>query len=137
MTELRLEGGFDGAATLVDGTVRRVAGPWSASVQRLLAQLRDRGFDGAPLPLGLDGHGREIVTYLPGESVGSRRPLPEWTHSDDALVQVAGWLRRFHEAVRDFDPGPDAVWREGAAGCADRPKSPPWSTPSTIWGSWP
>jgi hypothetical protein len=93
--------------------VRRVAGPWSVSVQRLLAHLRDRGFDGAPLPLGLDEQGREVVTYLPGESVGSLRPWPEWTHSDEALVQVARWLRRFHEAVLDFDPGPDAVWREG------------------------
>jgi hypothetical protein len=113
MTELRLAGGFDGGATLVDGTVRRVAGPWSASVQRLLAHLRDRGFDGAPRPLGLDEQGREIVTYLQGESVGSQRPWPEWTHSDEALVQVAGWLRRFHEAVLDHDPGPGAMWREG------------------------
>jgi len=113
MTELRLEGGFDGGATLVDGTVRRVAGPWSGSVRRLLTHLRDRGFDGAPRPLGLDDQGREVVTYLRGESVGSQRPWPGWTHSDEALVQVAGWLRRFHQAVRDFDPGPDAVWREG------------------------
>ena len=28
-------------------------------------------------------------------------------------MQVAGWLRRFHEAVLDLDPGADAVWREG------------------------
>ena len=113
MAERRFEGGFDGGATLVDGTVRRAAGPWSASVQRLLAHLRDRGFDGAPLPLSLDEQGREVVSYLPGEAVGSQRPWPEWTHSDEALVQVACWLRRFHEAVLDFGPGPDAVWREG------------------------
>jgi hypothetical protein len=113
MSELRLLGGFDGGATLVDGTVRRVAGPWSVSVHRLLAHLRDRGFDAAPLPLGLDEQGREVVTYLPGESVGGQRPWPDWTHSDEALVQVARWLRRFHETVLDFDPGPDAVWREG------------------------
>jgi hypothetical protein len=112
MSDLRLEGGFDGGACLVNGTVRRVAGPWSASVQGLLAHLRDRGFDGAPLPLGLDEQGREVVTYLPGETVGSRRPWPAWTHGDEALVQVAGWLRRFHEAVLDLDPGTDAVWRE-------------------------
>jgi len=113
MRERRLEGGFDGGATLVDGTVRRVVGPWSPSVRRLLAHLQDRGFDGAPLPLGVDAHGREVVTYLPGETAGAQRPWPVWTHSDEALVQVARWLRRFHEAVLDFEPGVDAVWREG------------------------
>lgn len=113
MSERRLEGGFDGGATFADGSVRRVTGPWSSSVQRLLAHVRDRGFDGAPMPLGTDEVGREVVTYLPGETVGSRRPWPAWTHSDLALVQVAGWLRRFHEAVLDFDPGAVAVWREG------------------------
>ena len=42
---------------------------------------------------------------------------------DEALVQVAGWLRRYHEAVLDFDPGPDAEWREAgvASGLGDRP----------------
>jgi aminoglycoside phosphotransferase (APT) family kinase protein len=29
------------------------------------------------------------------------------------LVQVARWLRRFHEVVLDFDPGIEAVWRAG------------------------
>ena len=123
MGEDRLEGGFDGGATLVDGTVRRVAGPWSASVAGLVAHLQDRGFHGAPLPLGSDELGRDIVTYLQGETVGGQRPWPAWTPSDEALVQVAGWLRRYHEAVLDFDPGPDAEWREAgvASGLGDRP----------------
>jgi Phosphotransferase enzyme family len=113
MDERRLDGGFDGGATVVDGTVRRMAGPWSPSVHRLLAHLQDRGFDGAPRPMGVDDLGRDVVSYLPGETVGSRRPWPAWTHTDEALVQVAGWLRRFHDAVLDFDPGIEAVWREG------------------------
>ena len=113
MDERRLDGGFDGGATVVDETVRRMAGPWSPSVHRLLAHLQDRGFDGAPRPLGVDDLGREIVSYLPGQTVGSRSPWPAWTHNDEALVQVAGWLRPFHDAVLDFDPGNEAVWREG------------------------
>ena len=117
MDERRLEGGFDGGATVVNGTVRRVTGPWSPSVRRLLGHLRDRGFDGAPRPLGVDEVGREVVSYLQGETVGSSRPWPTWTHSDEALVQVAGWLRRFHDAVLDFDPGIEAVWREGGTWC--------------------
>ncbi|HYO18234.1 MAG TPA: phosphotransferase [Dermatophilaceae bacterium] len=113
MDEHRLEGGYDGGATVVDGTVRRVAGPWSPSVRKLLRHLLDRGFAGAPQPLGADALGREVVSYLPGVTVGSCRPWPDWTHSDEALAQVAGWLRRFHDAVLDFDPGTEAVWREG------------------------
>jgi len=40
-------------------------------------------------------------------------------------VQVAGWLRRFHEAVLDFDPGVGAVWRGGGLwhpGLMNRPQ---------------
>ena len=36
-----------------------------------------------------------------------------WVHSDDALVQVAVWLRTLHAAVATFRPPANAVWREG------------------------
>jgi hypothetical protein len=113
MNERQLEGGYDGGAILVDGTVRRVVGPWTKSVHKLLSHLQERGFTGAPRPLGVDELGREIVTYIAGETVGNALPWPTWTHSDQALVEAAKWLSRFHEAVWDFDPGLDAVWREG------------------------
>ena len=114
MSGQRLDGGFDGGAVRVDQTVRRVSGPWTASVHALLAHLRDRGFTGAPLPLGTDEQGREVVSYLPGETVGARRPWPAWVHSEEALADVAQWLRRYHDAVADFVPPPGALWREGA-----------------------
>jgi len=113
MDDRRLMGGFDGGAELVGGNVRRTAGPWTASVHLLLAHLEAAGFEGAPRPLGWDDQGREVLTYLPGETVGSARPWPGWTHTDEALVQVADWLRRYHQAVADFVPPADAVWREG------------------------
>ena len=58
----------------------------------LLQPPERRDFSGAPRARGLDEHGREILTYLPGEVVGSRRPWPAWVHSDHALVDVAHWL---------------------------------------------
>lgn len=79
----------------------------------LLAHLEARGFAGAPRPRGFDAHGREVLTYLPGDTVGEARPWPTWTRSDGALVAVAAWLRAYHDAVADFRPPPDAVWREG------------------------
>jgi len=102
----RLEGGFDGGASLVDGGVRRIAGPWTSSVHALLAHLADAGL--APRPLGIDADGREMVSFLPGQTVGNSRPWPAWTHSSSALTDVAQWLRRYHAAVADFVPPSDA-----------------------------
>ncbi|WP_238157484.1 phosphotransferase [Kribbella sp. VKM Ac-2571] len=110
-----LPGGFDRGAALVDGTVRRTAGPWTSAVHALLAHLDLVGFEGAPRPLGFDADGREMLTFLAGETVGQARPWPSWTHSDDALGDVAGWLRRYHAAVADFVPPSSSYWREGGA----------------------
>ncbi|MFB9525962.1 phosphotransferase [Nonomuraea roseola] len=79
----------------------------------LLRHLEDVGFDGAPRALGFDDQDREVLSFLPGDVVGTARPWPTWVHSQDALCQVARWLRDFHAAVASFVPPADAVWREG------------------------
>jgi hypothetical protein len=113
MNEQKLEGGNTGGATRIGDTVRRAAGPWTPSVHSLLQHLDRVGFTQAPKPLGIDDQGREMLSYLPGNTVGVHRPWPIWVHSDEALVQVAHWLRDYHAAVADFVPPADAVWREG------------------------
>lgn len=113
MDEQRLPGGNTGGAVRVGDTVRRTAGRWTPAVHALLRHLEVVGFDGAPRARGFDDQGREIVTYLPGEAVGTTRPWPAWVHSDDALHQVARWLRDYHAAVATFRPPADALWREG------------------------
>lgn len=113
MSEQKLEGGNAGGATRIGDTVRRKAGPWTPSVHNLLQHLDGTEFTRAPKPLGLDDLGREVLSYLPGNTVGTRRPWPSWVHSDEALIQVAHWLRDYHAAVADFVPPADAVWREG------------------------
>ncbi len=80
----------------------------------LLRHLESRDFDGAPRALGIDAHGREMLSFLPGSTIGATRPWPGWVHSDDALQQVGAWLRRFHRAVSDFAPPTDARWRIGS-----------------------
>lgn len=111
MEERRLPGGNAGGAVLVDGTVRRATGPWTPAVHALLRHLEGRGFAGAPRVLGTDEQGREVLTFLPGETVGLQRPWPAWVHADDALVQVGRWLRRYHRAVAGFVPPVGARWR--------------------------
>jgi Ser/Thr protein kinase RdoA (MazF antagonist) len=71
-------------------------------VHALLGHLERVGFDGAPRYLGEDEAGREVLGYIDGEVPIA--PHPAWALTDDALVSVAGLLRRYHEAVRSFDP---------------------------------
>ncbi len=79
----------------------------------LLAHLADKGFVGAPRHLGFDEQGREVLTFLEGETIGQRKPRPAWVHAEDTLDQVARWMRACHQAVADFVPPPGAVWRGG------------------------
>jgi Ser/Thr protein kinase RdoA (MazF antagonist) len=78
-------------------------------VHALLDHLTMVGFDGAPRFLGIDSAGREVLSYLPGETVVA--PYPPWSMTDAALVSVARLLRRFHEAIAGFDATPYA-WVE-------------------------
>lgn len=88
--------------------VHRPTGPWTPAVHRLLEHLHARGLDGIPRVHGLDDEGREVLDYLPGDTLDPETTAP----SDDALADAAAWLRRFHEAVADFRPGAVA-WRQG------------------------
>jgi hypothetical protein len=118
VSEVQLEGGNMGGAVRVGDTVRRRVGPWTPAVHALLAHLVTKGFTGAPRPLGLDEQGREVLTFLTGETAGGSSPRPAWVHADDTLDQVARWMRAYHQAVADFVPPSDAIWRGGATWAA-------------------
>lgn len=112
MESQHLPGGSGGVWRVrdADGVVRvhRPTGPWTPAVHALLAHLTDRGLDGIPRVHGFDDAGREILDYLPGTT-----PDPETeTVADAALAAAASWLRRFHDAVQDFNPG-EVAWRQG------------------------
>lgn len=94
----------------VGSTVRRQAGTQTPAVQALLAHLESVGFTGAPRPLGLDEQGREVLSYLDGETIGAARPWPAWARSDEALMAAGRWLRDFHAASFTFAPPADVVW---------------------------
>lgn len=104
--EERLEGGWASDVRRRGDVVLRDAGPHSRTVIRLLRHLDDQGFDAAPVPVG-DGFaddGREVLTYIEGES-----PQPAvW--NDEAAHRVGELVAALHDAAAGFDPGPDAVW---------------------------
>jgi aminoglycoside phosphotransferase (APT) family kinase protein len=60
------------------------------------------GFEGAPLPVGIDEDGRERLVFIDGEVPVA--PYPDWSQSDTALASIAGLLRRLHDAALGFDP---------------------------------
>jgi hypothetical protein len=108
-----LAGGRLGGAVRVGDTVRKAAGPWTPAVHALLCHLEDVGFEGAPRSLGTDELGRHVLSYLQGESVGDGdvQPWPAWCWTDETLVEVATWLRGYHDAVATFEAPLDAEWR--------------------------
>jgi len=91
----------------VGDTVRRPSGWWTPAVQALLQHLADVGFAYAPRPGGIDSEGREVLSYVAGESGATG-----WyrIHSDRGLRRFATLLREYHEAVKDFRPDPDLEW---------------------------
>src|SRR5690606_38124542 len=60
----------------VGDTVRRTSGPWTPTIHALLAWVRAQGVQRLPTPLGVDDRGREVLSYLAGETAGW--PVPAW-----------------------------------------------------------
>lgn len=113
MEEQQLAGGMTVGAVRVGDTVRRTAQPWTPAVHAVLRYLESAGFADAPRVLGFDDRGREMLTFVPGETIGERRPWPAWVRSDGALIQVGQWLRRLHDVTARFVPGGSLPWLTG------------------------
>src|SRR2546423_14360208 len=100
MQEVPLRGGrVTAGVTRVGETVRRPAGPSSAYVRALLLLLERRGFDGVPRFLGVDGRGRDILSFLPGD-------VPSELDSSFAagvLAEAARLIRCYHDATAASD----------------------------------
>src|SRR4051812_24123156 len=84
MREARLPGGNTTGAVRIGDVVHKRASPWTPTVHALLRHLEDAGFDAAPRALGFDDQGREMLTFLPGETIGDRNPWPGWALADSA-----------------------------------------------------
>ncbi len=104
-----LTGGSDTQGIVrIGDTVRRPLRPFSLTVQAYLAHLRDAGFTGAPLPLGVDEQGREVLSFVPGEA--ATWPLQPEMWAEDVLAALARLIRALHEASAGWVPPPGAVW---------------------------
>lgn len=95
----------------VGDTVRRPVQPWTPAIHALLAHLEAIGFSPAPRALGIDDQGREILTYIPGESGPDG-----WAKvvTGTGLSAFAALLRDYHDAIADYTPAAGTVWATGA-----------------------
>lgn len=109
MTE-RLSGGTLTGVTRHGERVFRTTGPWTPAVHDLLRHLEREGFDRCPRVLGFADDGREMLSWVEGRSPGAR-PWPDWVWHDDVLRATGRWLRRYHDAVRNYRAPADARWR--------------------------
>ena len=98
-----LEGGIANAGQVVrvGPHVLRPSSPHTASIHAFLRSVRQAGFDGAPVPIGVEEE-RERLVYIEGEVPLS--PYPDWSQSDAALASIATLLRGLHDAAQGFDP---------------------------------
>jgi hypothetical protein len=108
----------------VGNTVRRPVGPHSPLVHALLAHLESVGFSGAPRFLGIDGSGREVLSYIDGEVAG--RPRPPWIADEARLASVGRLVRAYDDAAASFTPAPDVLPAAAPDGPAGMPPAPPY-----------
>jgi len=106
----------------VGDTVRRPVGPHSPLVHALLTHLESVGFDGAPRFLGLDGSGREVLSYMDGEVAG--RPRPAWIADETRLASVGRLVRAYDDASASFTPPPGVLPATPPAEPAGIPAAP-------------
>ncbi len=105
--ETVLSGGNTNARVVRIGqTVRRHMTRASPTVHRLLRHLEDVGFASCPRFLGTDEQGREVLSYLHGET-GLVEDL--WT-GDEPLLETARMLRRYHDATKGFSCRRSDFW---------------------------
>ncbi len=104
--EERLSGGnVSDSVVRVGDTVRKPATPATPAVDAFLAHLDAAGFVGAPATFGIDGRGRHVVEFVPGQLAHDLPPmtLPE-------LNRVGRLIRELHDASATFVPPADAEW---------------------------
>ena len=126
--EIPLGGGWSVEGVVrVGDTVRRPPIFATPLMRAVLVHLEEIGFDAAPRWLGLDDQGRDVLSFIEGDTFGDCRAIV-W--SDEQLAASARLLRRYHDALAgsplagdqevvchgDFGPW-NLIWRDGLPVC--------------------
>jgi len=107
MDEIYLENNKHRPIVQIGDTIHRPTHWWTPNVHDLLNYLEKVGFPYSPRVLGFDEHGREVLSYIKGDS-----GKDGWykIHSDEGLANFAKLLRSYHDAIADYKPPQNAEW---------------------------
>ncbi len=107
MTEQQLNDNPLKPIVKIGDTIHRPVGWWTPSVHVLLKYLSDVGYKYSPRVLGFDEQGREVLSYIEGQSGGDgwAKIIP-----DEGLKIFAKLLREYHEVIANFKPPADSEW---------------------------
>ena len=94
-------------------TIHRPVSWWTPAVHDLLHYLESVDFPHSPRVLGFDEGGREVLTFLPGES--GKDGWKKIT-TNEGLRKYAQLLRRYHDAVAGYRPAASAEWAYATGG---------------------
>ncbi|WP_336206987.1 hypothetical protein [Nonomuraea sp. LPB2021202275-12-8] len=108
-----LQDGAHRRVVRIGDTVRRPVQPWTPAVHALLRHLQAVAFPYSPRVLGIDEEGREVLTYLEGDSGPEgwgkvvddtvrdpriHRPLAELTLEEDGFHRLAPEVQLLYKA---------------------------------------
>jgi Ser/Thr protein kinase RdoA (MazF antagonist) len=126
--EMQLSGGAmtDGVVRVGD-TVRRPPRYAAHLMRDVLVHLERAGFDAAPRWIGFDEQGRDVLSWIDGETFTERGQMHPYigdppgriTFSNEQIAAVMRLIRRYHDTFGDDvichgDFGPwNIVWRNG------------------------
>ncbi|MDE0564250.1 aminoglycoside phosphotransferase family protein [Exiguobacterium sp. B2(2022)] len=99
--EKRLSGGNVSTVYKKGNYVYRTQKEGSERIHQWLRHLEAKQLSGVPRFIGIDDRGREVLTYLEGETADY--PLKSYMWSDEAIQDVARLMRRLHDASTDFE----------------------------------
>jgi Phosphotransferase enzyme family len=96
-----------GRVERIGNTVHRPVAPWTPAIHDLLRHLEAIGYEYSPRVLGFDEHGREVLTWIDGESGPDG-----WAKviDDRGLISFARTLREYHDAVAGYRPPEGTRW---------------------------
>jgi len=109
-SERELTGGNISSVSTNGRIVYKDRKPQSATIQRLLQHLQNKGITFCPKPLGFDNNGREMLSFMNGNTIENYPDVSSITHKIETVKQAASMLRKLHDATADFPKHPDDVW---------------------------
>jgi thiamine kinase-like enzyme len=96
----------------VGNTIHRPTSWWTPAVHDLLKYLEKVGFQYSPRVLGFDDEGREVLSYIEGETGSKDNWKPIWRKitNEEGLRKLGRLLREYHDAVADYRPPAGSEW---------------------------